>query len=514
VAEAGKPKRGGGFRDFQLLSFLPLFVVAAYWSGSEAVLFVVSFMFPLLLAFQALFPQGEVTLAPPGLDAGDRDGLTGLATRRQALATISRFLDTERNTGMETAVLHIDIDKFRLVNDRFGMEAGDRILAEIGQRLKSSVREADLVARIDGDDFAIVLAPIRKADYAIAIGISDRIRAAITQPFSIDQITCHLGCSVGICLSGRAPEQDAESVLTSAEIALELARKEGPNATRSFSPRMRREAQKLHVLSAELEAALENGQIRPWFQPQICADTGEVAGFEALARWEHPETGVILPDLFLKAIESTGKAGRLGEVILYHALSAVRAWDRAGFRVPSVGVNFSTEELRNPKLVEKIKWEVDRFELAPARLTIEVLENVVSENDDDTVTRNIRALAAQGFNIDLDDFGTGHAAIANIRRFAVSRLKIDRSFVTRIDSDPEQQVLTSAILRMADSLGLATLAEGVETPGEQARLAALGCRYIQGFGIAKPMPFEDTIAWIGQHQDKLARLGPEDRKAG
>ena len=182
MAEAGKPKRGSGFRDFQLLSFLPLFVVAAYWSGSEAVLFVVSFMFPLLLAFQALFPQGEVTLAPPRLEIGDRDGLTGLATRRQALATISRFLDAERNTGMETAVLHIDIDKFRLVNDRFGMEAGDRILAEIGQRLKSSVREADLVARIDGDDFAIVLAPIRKADYAIAIGISDRIRAAITHP--------------------------------------------------------------------------------------------------------------------------------------------------------------------------------------------------------------------------------------------------------------------------------------------------------------------------------------------
>ncbi len=510
------PKRAAkrGLGDFQLLSFLPLFIVVAYWIKIEAILFVISFMLPLLLAFQELTGKGAGQGANGMLEEDDRDSLTGLANRKRTRKRLATFLESEKNTGRETAVLHIDIDRFRLVNERYGMETGDRVLAEIGARIRSCVRENDIVARIDGDDFAIVLFPIKKADFSIALSLADRVRAAIAQPFSIDQVTCYLSCSIGICLSGRAPSADAESVLASAEIALEFARKEGPNATRSFSSKMHRDAQKLHTLSAELEAALENGQIRPYFQPQVCTDTGEVAGFEALARWEHPENGVILPALFLRAIESTGRSERLGEVILYHSLSALKSWDRAGLRVASVGVNFSSDELRNPKLVEKIKWEVDRFDIAPSRITIEVLENVVSEHDDDVITRNIRALAAQGFGIDLDDFGTGHAAIANIRRFAVNRIKIDRSFITKIDLDTEQQVLTSAIIRMAESLGLETLAEGVETTAEHARLAQLGCRYIQGFGIARPMPFEDTVAWLHTHRDKLAKGSAAARKAG
>jgi len=499
--------------DFQLLSFLPLFVVAAYWARNEAILFVVCFMFPLLLAFQELTRKtGPVDPAAPS--DRDSDPLTGLANRQHAMIRLADFLQFERNTGKETTVLHIDIDRFRQVNDRFGIDAGDHVLAELADRLRSCVRDNDVVARIDGDDFAIVLHPIKKSDFAVALSIADRIHAAVAQPFSVDQNTCYLSCSIGICLSDRAPAADAESVLASAEIALELARREGPGATRSFSPKMRRDTQKLHSLSAELEAALENGQIRPYFQPQICADTGAIAGFEALARWEHPQNGVILPDLFLKAIETTGKSGRLGEVILYHALSALNSWDRAGFRVPSVGVNFSSEELRDPKLVEKIKWEVDRFEIPPARLTIEVLENVVCNNDDDTITRNIRSLAAQGFGIDLDDFGTGHASIANLRRFAVNRIKIDRSFITNIDKDGEQQVMAAAIIRMAESLGLATLAEGVENIAEHSKLVELQCQYIQGFGIAKPMPFEETIAWLHQHRDKLATKDDTPRKTG
>jgi len=508
-----QPKTRRGLGDFQLLSFLPLFVVAAYWARNEAILFVVSFMLPLLLAFQELSRRPETTDGGAIPDQ-DIDSLTGLVNRPRTVRELAAFLASERNTGRETTVLHIDIDRFRQVNDRFGMDAGDRVLAELGDRLKSCVRDNDVVARIDGDDFAIVLHPIKKSDFAVALSIADRIHAAVSQPFSCDQNTCYLSCSIGICLSGRAPSPDAESVLTSAQIALELARKEGPGATRSFSPKMRREAQKLHSLSAELEAALENGQITAWFQPQVCTDTGEIAGFEALARWEHPENGVILPALFLRAIESTGKSGRLGEVILYHTLSALKAWDHAGFRVPSVGVNFSSEELRNPKLVEKIKWEVDRFEIPPSRLTIEVLENVVSEHDDDTITRNIRSLAAQGFGIDLDDFGTGHAAIANLRRFAVNRIKIDRTFITAIDKDTEQQVMTSAIIRMAESLGLETLAEGVETLPEQTKLAELGCRYIQGFGVARPMPFDETVNWLTQHRDKLAHAAEQPRKTG
>ena len=187
-------------------------------------------------------------------------------------------------------------------------------------------------------------------------------------------------------------------------------------------------------------------------------------------------------------------------------ISAVQngyGWDNAGVDVPQVGVNFAGPELNNPKLVDKVKWELDRFELEPQRLAVEILETVMAGAPDDTITRNIKALGDLGCRIDLDDFGTGHASIASIRRFAVSRIKIDRSFVIKADRDPEQQRIISAILTMAERLNVETLAEGVETVGEHALLAQLGCNHVQGFGLARPMPFEETADWIQAHNAKL-----------
>ena len=264
------------------------------------------------------------------------------------------------------------------------------------------------------------------------------------------------------------------------------------------------------MLRKQVETALDGDLSVAHFQPQLSTDTGIVSGFEALARWKHPERGLLAPAEFLSAIMSTGLSTRLGEVMLYQTLNALRAWDRAGYHVPSVAVNFCKEELRNPKLVEKLRWELDRFDLAPSRLTIEILETVIAETDNDMVVRNIAALAEIGCGIDLDDFGTGHASITSIRRFAVNRIKIDRSFITRVDADPAQQRMVTAILSMAERLGLQTLAEGVETVAEHAMLAQLGCSHVQGYVIARPMPFQDTIGWLEQHRMKLkatAKLG-------
>jgi EAL domain-containing protein (putative c-di-GMP-specific phosphodiesterase class I) len=189
--------------------------------------------------------------------------------------------------------------------------------------------------------------------------------------------------------------------------------------------------------------------------------------------------------------------------MLYHSLASLKKWDARGLDVPMVGVNFASDELRNPKLVDKIRWELDRFDLAPGRLAVEILETVVEDTDNDIITRNIGGLAQLGCAIDLDDFGTGHASIANIRRFAVGRIKIDRSFIENVDNDAEQQRMVAAILTMAERLDLDTLAEGVETIGEHSMLAQLGCGHIQGFGLARPMPFADTLDWIGKHREKL-----------
>ena len=188
---------------------------------------------------------------------------------------------------------------------------------------------------------------------------------------------------------------------------------------------------------------------------------GRITGFEALARWTHPVRGVISPAEFLPVIESVNLLERLAEVMMYHSFRALKQWDSAGVDIPQVGVNFAGSELSNPRLLEKVKWDLDRFELTPDRLAVEVLETVVASDPDDMITRNINALGALGCRIDLDDFGTGNASIASIRRFSVSRIKIDRSFVMKADRDPEQQHMISAILTMAERLQVETLAEGI-----------------------------------------------------
>ena len=289
------------------------------------------------------------------------------------------------------------------------------------------------------------------------------------------------------------------ALLDAAQVAADEAMRNGPGAIRSYAPDMTRTRADRDALREELETALDEGQIRAHFQPQISTDTGEISGFEALARWYHPERGLIPPLEFIPAIEDCGLSSRLGEVMVYNALLALSRWDKAGYKIPTVAVNFCKSELRSPGLASKLKWELDRFELPPERLTIEILETVVADSDNDVVVANIAAISQMGCGVDLDDFGTGHASITSIRRFAVRRIKIDRSFVTRVDEDREQQKVVSAILSMAEQLGMQTVAEGVETPGEHTMLAQLGCRHVQGFGIARPMPVDETMDWINRH---------------
>ena len=216
-----------------------------------------------------------------------------------------------------------------------------------------------------------------------------------------------------------------------------------------------------HQLAGQVHAALDTGEIRPWFQPQLSTDTGILSGFEALARWHHPELGLLSPKQFLPAIAASHAFSQLGEVILLHSLKALKSWESAGLRVQSVSINLSLEELRDPRLADRIIWQVDRFDKNPERICIEILESVTLQDGDDAIFRNLRALHGAGFRMDLDDFGTGHASISHIARFGVGRIKIDKSFVANVDTDPNQKRLVTAILSMAEQLRIETLAEGV-----------------------------------------------------
>lgn len=479
------------------LAFLPACVLAAFWIGGEPWLILIALALPLSYALAGGF-QSRPDAPPPELDEA-----TGLPPREVLEDALDDRLDMARTRGRHTACLMVEIDDFAEMADRLGRAAADDILCRTAERLRGAVRGGDLVCKCSDGGFGIALAPVAHLDVEIAIQLAARLQAVVEEPLSIGASVTYASCSVGFCMGSRAPDRSGRGLVRATAAALDEARRNAPSAIRSYSAEMARRERTAELQSDEVERALVEGHILPFFQPQLSTDTGKVTGFEALARWCHPERGVIQPADFLPVLERAGLLERLGEIMLTRSLAAMAEWDRAGLDIPQVGVNFASDELQDPKLLDKVRWQLDRFDLAPRRLTVEVLETVVAASPADIVARNVNGLAALGCRVDLDDFGTGHASISSIRRFAVERIKIDRSFVMKVDRDAEQQKMVSAILTMAERLGLETLAEGVETRGEHAMLAQLGCTHVQGFGIARPMPFEQTADWVRAHEAGL-----------
>ncbi len=480
-----------------LLAFLPAVTLGAYWIGGEMALMGTALVLPLAVALGGGFTEHSDRMSVP------RDSVTGLLLRDGFDDIVDQVFDLTTKSGHHSATFLLELDDFKQLISRHGQAAADEVMNRAGERIASALRNGDSVARYGDCRFAVCMLPVRQLDLELCIQLATRLQSAVEEPVSIDGTALYMSCSVGFCLRSRSPGKTGASWLNATATALDDAQRNGPSAIRAFSADMQRKEKSRSTLREEAANALNTGQIQPWYQPQISTDTGKVTGFEALARWTHPVRGVIAPNEFLPIMEETGLLERLAEVMMYHALTALKAWDSAGMNVPQVAVNFAGPELANPHLVEKVKWELDRFELTPDRLAIEVLETVVADSPDDIISLNINGLSKLGCHIDLDDFGTGQASMASIRRFSISRIKIDRSFVMKADRDPEQQRMIGAILTMAEQLNLETLAEGVETVGEHALLAQLGCGHVQGFGIARPMPFDQTLDWITAHEAKL-----------
>jgi diguanylate cyclase (GGDEF)-like protein len=498
-----------GLSRVEVLALFPALALLAFWMGAAEMIFATSFLLPGLLALQAMRPNP----ADPRRDV-PTDGRTGLPMRESFLAALTQTLDMAAAKGRTTACLVVELDEFPDIAARWGGEAGDRILARTAERLLTSVRRGDSVACIGEGRFAIGLLPVHSAKLDIVMSLVDRMQAALSEPIAVAGAAAHPTVSIGFATPAQTDNGDARCLLDAALTALFEARHNGPGGVRGYSDQIRTRSQLRHGLAEEVEEALASGAIRPWFQPQISADTGAITGVEALARWHHAEAGVLTPPDFLPAISDAGCMGRLGEAILAQSLRALRAWDAVGCVVPSVSVNFSAEELHDPTLADRIKWEVDSQDLRPGRLTVEILETVAAQSEDDVVLRNIEQLGAHGFNLDLDDFGTGQSSIANIRRFRVNRIKIDRSFVTRLDQDSTQRAVVAGILALAERLNVSTVAEGVETAGEQSVLAQLGCDHLQGYLIARPMPFEETVPWMRNHASRLPKAPRIGRRAG
>ncbi|MDP3860653.1 MAG: bifunctional diguanylate cyclase/phosphodiesterase [Phaeovulum sp.] len=490
-----------------MLAFVPAAGLAGYWFGLAGALLVVSAA--VAVAWLARMPNTAPAAAQP-----ERDPATRLPLRAEAEAVLEAALEDAAASGRGTAAFVIGLDDAEALATASGEAGFAEVMRRTAERLHGALREHDLVAQLGGGRFAVVLAPVRRADLESVLQIAARLQSAVEVPLSRDQGTVYVSAHVGFCLVSRAPARNGTAMLAAAETAAGEARRFGPGAIRAYSTEIERSVHEHSELTGQVGAALEEGQIIAHFLPQLCSDTGEVSGFELVPVWLHPERGFLTSADFAPAIRAEGLQARLSEVMLYHGFSALRGWAGEGLGAATLTLPVTLDELRNPSLPERLKWDLDRFDTAPARLRVQVPETAASDSAQDIASHTLAKLAQIGCSIELAGFGNGPAPISAIRKCSVRRLRIDRSFVVHVDSDPEQQSLVAAILSLAEQLGVETLADGVASLGEHAMLAQLGCGYVQGPAVARAMAYEDTLEWIGRHRAKLQatpRLGLRKR---
>lgn len=373
------------------LLLIPALTLGGYWGFGDTGLYIVALGLPLLcaalaLSFRATAQAGGAPRSPFDIERGKLE---------QAAQDI---LDSAPLSGLSTACILLTIDDFRAMRDRLGMQAMDHIHHQIGQRLSVAMRQGDTISSFGDGVFGIVLAPVARNDLESILQITARLQRVITDPIPLAGTHVHLTASIGFSQPQRVPGASGHSLVETAEAALREAHARGPGSVRAYSSELHRRRMAQSQMAEDVHLALEQGQILPWFQPQISTDTGKVSGFEALARWQHPERGLIPPGDFLPVLADAGLLERLGEIVLATSLSALRGWDRAGIPVPTVGVNFSSDELRNPHLLDKIGWELDRFDLSPDRLTVEVLEDVIAQGADDVISRQHHGALRSGMS--------------------------------------------------------------------------------------------------------------------
>jgi diguanylate cyclase (GGDEF)-like protein len=420
------------------------------------------------------------------------DELTGLANRVLFRERIEQAIARARRTNERFAVLLLDLDRFKDVNDTMGHPAGDALLKVAAQRLCRTVRETDTVARFGGDEFAIVQTSVEsRADVE---RLCTRILEAIKEPFEIEGHGVDMGTSIGIAV---APDDglEAEGLLKNADIALYAVKTGGRGTWRFFEPAMEAQAQARSALEHDLRHALAAGELDVVYQPTIDLDSSEVSGVEALLRWNHPRRGLIMPGEFIPVAEEIGLISEIGEWVLKTACVAATAWPAA----VRIAVNLSPVQFKDRRLAEIVKNVLANSGLPAQRLELEITETVVlQENQANRAT--LQELGALGVTIALDDFGIGYSSLSYLRAFPFSKIKIDQSFVMELCDKSDSTPIVRAIADLGRSLGVPTIAEGVETPAQLRLVRAAGCKEAQGFLFSRPVPASDVPAVIARRK--------------
>ncbi|HSO07114.1 MAG TPA: EAL domain-containing protein [Pelomicrobium sp.] len=420
-----------------------------------------------------------------------RDALTGLPNRLLLNDRLAQYIHTSRRSNQSFAVLFIDLDRFKTINDSLGHDVGDELLREVATRLESCMRKEDTLARLGGDEFVVALHGIRNASDAAQV--AQKVLKRLHQPYALPGRTLSSSCSVGIAIYPYDGE-DIATLMKNADTAMYHAKDRGRNNYQFFSADMTAKALERLTVENDLRRAIERGEFTLHFQPQVNVRSGEVDGAEALVRWQHPERGLISPHRFIAVAEETGLIAPLGEWVLQAACEQAQTWQRAGYPRVKVAVNLSVGQfLKHGDLVRAVNRILAHTGLDPACLELEITESLLLSNVEEHVL-TLQKLGKIGTPLSVDDFGTGYSSLSYLKRLPIDVLKIDRTFVRDLETDPDDAAIVSAIMALARSLKLKVVAEGVETLGQLDALKRLDCDWYQGFLFSKPLAAEEFEA--------------------
>jgi len=424
------------------------------------------------------------------------DLLTGLPTRQffeSRLAAAAKRCDAKRS---QLAVLFIDLDGFKPVNDTFGHACGDRVLEQVGTRLRSLTRGADVVARVGGDEFLLLMPAVSSPD-AVA-RVAKALIEILSRPYKVDEREVGISCSVGIALYPDGCR--AGKLIARADAAMYAAKRAGGTRHCFYAPEMDADAKQNFETVRDLRRAMASNELELYFQPKIDARSGKVTAAEALLRWNHPTRGIVLPGEFVPLAERSGLIGPLGDWVIEAACKQARSWRDKGLRM-RVAINLSAYQMRQDDIVDRITDALKRHRIRPSLLTCEITESAAME-DTRATQETFRRLGELGTHLSIDDFGTGYSSLAYLRKLPAEELKIDRSFVQDLEHSPDARAVVDAVLKLAHALGLKVVAEGVENPRQHQILVELGCDELQGFLFAKPMSARALLLWaIGDRSE-------------
>lgn len=423
------------------------------------------------------------------------DVLTGLPNRLLLQDRIAQAMAHDRRRQEQAAVLFIDLDHFKIINDSLGHDVGDLLLQEVAARLTATVRNEDTVARQGGDEFIVLLPNITNVQNAEAV--AQKILDELIQPFHIHEKELHIGTSIGIALF---PEdgKDVDTLLKNSDIAMYHAKENGRNNYQFFAQEMNQIVAERHTLSTSLRHALERDQLLLHFQPVIDIPGNKLASLEVLLRWQHPQQGLISPIRFIPLAEENGMIVPIGEWVLRQSCLQIKAWQEQGYDVPKLAVNISARQLRQNTLVAKIVQILNETGVEANCLVLEITESMLVENIEATI-KTFNQLSVLGFEISIDDFGTGYSSLSYLKRYPINTLKIDQSFVRDVATDPNNAAIIGAIIAMAHSLKMKVLAEGVETEEQITFLTRQGCSLFQGFYFSQPLPATEVRNKLRKH---------------